>query len=155
MKSLINIVLGTVSYLILRFVGVDFAGFWAILIGLFNYIPYVGSFIGVFFPVTLAIVQFGALGPVLGLLAALSAAQMTVGNLVEPWLMGTSLNLSPLVILVSLVVWTARWGVAGAILSVPILAILVIVLSAFDGTRPLAVLLSRDGDIAPRRPGDI
>lgn len=149
-KSLINVLLGTLSYGVLRFWEVDFAGFWAILIGLFNYIPYLGSFIGVFFPTAMAIVQFGAFGPVASLVAALSAAQVAVGNFLDPWLMGNSLNLSPLVILVSLVVWTALWGVAGAILSVPLMAILVIVLSEFDGARPIAVLLSRDGDLGRR-----
>ncbi|MBP7241314.1 AI-2E family transporter [Amaricoccus sp.] len=151
LKTLINILLGSLSYAILRIAGVDFAGFWAILIGLVNYIPYLGSFIGVFFPTVMAVVQFGALGPVAALVAALSAAQALVGNFIEPWLMGNSLNLSPLVILVSLVVWTTIWGVPGAILAVPLMAILVIVLAEFPGSRPIAVLLSRDGDLGPPR----
>jgi predicted PurR-regulated permease PerM len=147
MKTLINVLLGAISYLILRGAGVEFAGFWAILIGIFNYIPYVGSFIGVFFPVALSVLQFGDLGPVIALTLLLAGAQMLVGNVIEPWLMGSSLNLSPFVIMVSLVAWTAIWGIPGAILSVPITAILVIVLSEFEGTRPIAVLLSRDGDL--------
>ena len=150
-KTLINILLGGLSYGVLRVAGVDYAGFWAILIGLFNYVPYVGGVVGVFFPAMLALAQFGALGPALAVTAALTAAQILVGNFIEPWLMGASLNLSPFVIVVSLVVWSAIWGIPGAILSVPIMAILVIVLSEFQGTRPIAVLLSRDGDIAPRR----
>jgi predicted PurR-regulated permease PerM len=147
MKTLINVLLGAISYLILRGAGVEFAGFWAILIGTFNYIPYVGSFIGVFFPVALSVLQFGDLGPVIALGLLLAGAQMLVGNVIEPWLMGSSLNLSPFVIMVSLVAWTAIWGIPGAILSVPITAILVIVLSEFPGTRPIAVLLSRDGEL--------
>jgi len=150
MKTLVSLLLGALSYGVMRVAGLEFAAFWAILIGLFNYIPYVGSFIGVFFPVALAVLQFGALGPVLALTAALTAAQVAVGNFIDPMLMGNSLNLSPFVILVSLVCWSAIWGVPGAILSVPITAILVIVLSEFDGTRPIAVLLSRDGEVAPR-----
>lgn len=152
-KTLINVLLAALSYAILRVAGVDYAGFWAILIGLFNYIPYVGGFLGVSFPVALALAQFGALGPALALAAALAAAQLLVGNFIDPWLMGASLNLSPFVILVSLVVWTSIWGIPGAILSVPIMAILVIVLSEFEGTRPIAVMLSQGGDIAPRRDG--
>lgn len=154
-KTLINILLGLISYLIMRVAGIEFAGFWAILIGLFNYIPYVGSFLGVTFPVALAIVQFGALGPVVAVTLALTAAQITMGNFIEPLLMGNSLNLSPFVILVSLVVWSSIWGVAGAILSAPITAILVIILSEFSGTRPIAVLLSRDGNVAPVARGEI
>jgi predicted PurR-regulated permease PerM len=150
-KTGINIVLGALSFVILWGMGVDFALFWAVVIGLFNYIPYVGSFLGVFFPVALAMLQFGEIWPVFLIAVALSAAQVLVGNFVEPWLMGNSLNLSPFVILVSLVAWSSIWGLAGAILAVPITAILVIVLSEFPGTRPIAVLLSRDGDIAPAR----
>ena len=149
MKTLINLLLGGISYVIMRIAGIQFAEFWAILIGLLNYIPYVGSFLGVFFPVALAALQFGEIKPVLAVTAALTGAQVAVGSFVEPYLMGSSLNLSPFVILVSLVTWSSIWGVAGAILSVPIMAILVIVLSEFRGTRPIAVLLSRDGRVAP------
>jgi len=149
MKTLVNVVLGLVSYAIMRLAGIEFAGFWALMIGLFNYVPYVGSFLGVFFPVLLSAMQFGAIGPVVTITIALTATQMAIGNFVEPYLMGNSLNLSPFVIIVSLVVWSSIWGVAGAILSVPIMAILVIILSEFDGTRPLAVLMSLDGRVAP------
>ncbi len=125
MKTLVNVVLGLVSYAIMRVAGIEFAGFWALMIGLFNYIPYVGSFLGVTFPVLLSAMQFGAIGPVVTITLALSATQMAVGNFLEPYLMGNSLN------------------------SVPIMAILVIILSEFDGTRPLAVLMSLDGRVAP------
>jgi len=148
MKTAVNVLLGTICYVILRVAGIEFAVFWAFLIGVTNYIPYVGSFIGVLFPVALAIVQFGAPGPVLALGAALTAAQITVGNFVEPFVMGNSLNLSPMVIMLSLVVWSALWGLPGAILAVPITASLMIVLSEFPQTRVIAVLLSREGDVA-------
>lgn len=149
MKTGINVMLGLLSYAVLRVAGIEFAGFWALLIGLFNYIPYVGSFIGVAFPVVVALMQYSDLWQVAALTLALTAAQVLMGNFVEPWLMGNSLNLSPFVILVSLVVWSSIWGLAGAILAVPISAILVIVLSEFKGTRPIAVLLSRDGNVTP------
>jgi predicted PurR-regulated permease PerM len=144
-KTLINVVLGVVSYGIMLVAGVEFAVFWAIVIGLLNYIPYIGSIIGVAFPVAMAVAQFGELEPVLVLLVALVAAQVTMGNVIEPVVMGRSLNLSPYVILIGLTAWSSLWGIAGAIVSVPITAVIVIVLSEFDTTRPLAVLLSKDG----------
>lgn len=153
LKTLVNIVLGLISYLMMALVGVEFAGFWAMLIGLLNYIPYLGSFLGVMFPVLLSVLQFDQVELVILVLVVLTAAQMFVGNFLEPYLMGNSLNLSPFVILVGLAVWTALWGIPGAILSVPITASLVIVLSLFDGTRPIAVLLSRNGNVGDlRRP---
>ncbi len=151
MKTLINLVLAVGSYFIMLYFGIEFAGFWAVLIGLFNYIPYLGGWIGVGVPTLVAIAQFGAFWPVAVFVMAMTAIQVLLGNFVEPWLMGNSLNLSPFVILVSLVAWSSLWGIAGAILSVPIMAVLVILFSEFGSTRPLAILLSRDGDIGPAR----
>lgn len=150
-KTLINIVLGLVSWLIMASFGVEFAALWAVLIALFNYVPYVGSFVGVAFPAVLAVAQFGDVNTVLALVVLLTLAQLAMGNVIEPRVMGDALNLSPWVVLVSLTVWTSLWGVAGAVVSVPITAIMVVVFSEFDRTRPLAVLMSRNGD-APRRP---
>ena len=95
----------------------------------------------------LAILQFGDFWQVLVFVLAMCVPQVALGNFIEPWLMGSSLNLSPFVILVGLVAWMAIWGIAGAILSVPIMAILVIVFSEFESTRPIAVLLSKEGRI--------
>lgn len=148
MKTLINITLGLASYVILRLYGIEFAGFWALLIGLFNYIPYLGGILGVALPTLLALLQFGEIWPVVVFVLVMCIPQVALGNFIEPWLMGSSLNLSPFVILVSLVAWASIWGIAGAILSVPIMAILVIVFSEFEATRPFAILFSKDGTIA-------
>lgn len=150
-KTLINLILGLLCYGVMAFMDLDFAPFWGVLIALMNYVPYVGSFLGVLFPVAIAIVQFGDWGTILGIFIALIACQVFVGSVLEPSLMGRSLNLSPFVILVSLASWASLWGVAGALLSVPIMAIMVIILSEFDGTRPFAVVLSRNGRIPPKR----
>jgi predicted PurR-regulated permease PerM len=150
-KTLVNLVLGLMSYIVMAFVGLDFAAFWGVLIALLNYIPYVGSFLGVAFPVAIAIVQFGDPAWIIGTAGALIVCQVLVGSFLEPNLMGRTLNLSPFVILVALTTWGTLWGIAGALLSVPITAILVIILSEFEGTRPFAVLLSRAGKIPPRR----
>jgi predicted PurR-regulated permease PerM len=61
--------------------------------------------------------------------------------------MGNTLNLSPLVILLSLALWGTIWGIPGAILCVPITVVLAIIFSNFEGTRAIAILLSRDGEI--------
>jgi AI-2 transport protein TqsA len=145
-KTLINVILGVVSYAILRFIGVDFALFWALVIALLNYIPYVGSYIGVAFPVLLSVAQFADLGKTIVLLALLTAVQVMVGNYLEPRMIGRQLNLSPFVVLVSLSIWATLWGVPGAILAVPMTSILVITLSSFVRTRPMAILLANSVD---------
>ena len=91
----------------------QFAPFWAVLIGLLNFVPYVGTVLSIFFPVAFATMQFGDLGTVITLLAALSVGQFVIGFFLDPWLMGSSLNMSPFVILVSITVWGGLWGIPG------------------------------------------
>jgi predicted PurR-regulated permease PerM len=145
LKTLISLLLGVLSYVVMRLFGLEFAALWAVLAAFLNFIPYVGSVLGVVFPVLMAIVQFGDLGTIMTILLALTALQFAIGNFLDPYMMGNSLNLSPFAILISLAVWSELWGVPGAFLAVPITAILTIVFSEFPGTRPIAVLLSRSG----------
>jgi predicted PurR-regulated permease PerM len=149
-KTLINLILGVMSFSILWLLDVDFALFWAITIALLNYIPYVGSYLGVAFPVILSLGQFASVQTTLILLALLVAAQTWVGNVLEPRWIGRQLNMSPFVVLVALSVWGALWGIPGAILAIPMTSILIIVTSNFDQTRFIAVLLSERGGIDPR-----
>ncbi len=141
-KTLINVILGIISYVILWAMDIDFALFWAMLIALFNYIPYVGSLVGVVFPVALSLAQYGSLPTTLLLAAMLTAAQVYVGNILEPRMFARQLNLSTFVILVALSLWTALWGLPGAILAVPLTSVMAIVLAALPETRPIAVLLA-------------
>jgi predicted PurR-regulated permease PerM len=145
LKTLLSVLLALASYVVMRLFGLEFAGLWAVLIALLNFVPYVGSVLGVLLPLLMTIVQFEDVGVILTMLLALSALQFAIGNFLDPYVMGNSLNLSPFAILVSLAAWSALWGIPGAFLAVPITAIMAIVLSGFAGTRPIAVLLSRDG----------
>jgi predicted PurR-regulated permease PerM len=147
LKTLLSLLLGVVSYGAMRFYGLEFAALWAVLIALLNFVPYVGSVLGVALPGLMAIVQFQELGPVLMLMLILAAAQFGIGNFLDPYIMGNSLNLSPFAILFSLALWSELWGIPGAFLAVPITAILTIVFSEFPGTRPVAVLLSKGGRV--------
>ncbi|MBL7899558.1 MAG: AI-2E family transporter [Crocinitomicaceae bacterium] len=133
---------GVLSYIVMLILQVDFAFLWAFLIFLFNFIPIIGAFIGVLFPSLIAILQFGSwLEPVL-VISLLSAIQLVLGNLVEPKILGTKLNLSPLVVIISLSFWGALWGVAGMFLCVPITVMLMIVFAQFKETKNIAILLS-------------
>mgnify|MGYP006423562209 FL=1 len=146
-KTLASVTTGAISYGILLVVGVDFAAFWGFVIFLLNYIPTIGSLLGILLPTLLAVVQFATIGPVLAVLIGGGTTQFVIGNVVEPRLMGTSLNISPLVVLISLAVWGSIWGLAGMFLSVPLTMIAMIVFSYFTPTRPIAIMLSGDGEI--------
>jgi AI-2 transport protein TqsA len=149
-KTLASVATGLISYGILLIVGVDFAAFWGFVIFLLNYIPTIGSLLGILLPTLLAVVQFASAGPVLAVLIGGGLTQFVIGNIVEPRLMGTSLNISPLVVLISLAVWGSIWGLAGMFLSVPLTMIAMIVFSYFQPTRPIAIMLSGDGEIDTR-----
>ena len=147
LKTLLSLLLGVVSYVVMRMYGLEFAALWAVLTAFLNFVPYVGSVLGVLLPGMMAVVQFHELGLIVTLLLALTAVQFVIGNFLDPWVMGNSLNLSPFAILISLAVWSELWGIPGAFLAVPITAIIAIVFSEFPGTRQVAVLLSKNGQV--------
>lgn len=146
-KTLINAILGVISWAVLFAAALPFGAFWAVLIAILNYIPYVGSVLGVAFPTAYALVFYPEANSVILLFLGLTAAQIFVGSVIEPRLLGQALNLSPFVILLAVTAWGAMWGITGALLAVPITASLAIVFSEFPGTRPIAVLMSRSGRI--------
>ena len=143
-KTLINVVLGVLSWMVMWWFGVDFAVFWALLIALLNYIPYVGSFLGVVFPVVLSLAQFGSPQTTLWITILLSAVQFFVGNVLEPKVIGRRVNLSPFAVMVALSLWSALWGIPGAILAIPLTSMIAIICAASPATRPVAVLLADD-----------
>lgn len=146
-KTLMSLLTGVLSLIVLMAVGVDYAPFWALLIFLLNYIPTVGSLVGVLFPALMALVQFNSLTEFAILVPLLAVIQFSIGNVLEPKMMGSSLNLSAIVVLLSLAIWGSIWGIAGMFLSVPITVLLMIIFSNVPQTRGIAILLSADGDI--------
>lgn len=146
-KTFLSVLTGVFSYIVLRIVGVDFASFWAVFIFLLNFIPTIGSIIGVIFPALLALLQFETIYPFLIVLIGCGTVQFLLGNVLEPKMMGSSLNLSPLIILLGLIVWSSLWGVIGAFLSVPITVIMMIIFSEFESTKSAAIFLSGNGKI--------
>ena len=107
---MVSALTGIVSYIILLWVSVDYVPFWALLIFMLNYIPTIGSMVAVLLPTTLALVQFDTFGPFVTLLVSLGTVQVLIGNVLEPRLMGSSLNLSPLVVILALSLWGQMWG---------------------------------------------
>lgn len=146
-KTLTSALTGVVSYFVLRAVGVDFAIFWAFTIFMLNFIPTIGSIIATLFPAMLALIQFDTFLPFMIVLIGVGSVQLVVGNMLEPKLMGNTLNVSPFVVMMSLTLWGSIWGIAGAFLSVPITVILLIIFAHFEQTRYIAVLLSGDGSL--------
>jgi AI-2 transport protein TqsA len=146
-KTLISVLTATLSYAVLRGVGVDFAETWALLIFVLNYIPNVGSIVGVVFPTLLALVQFDTIAPFFTIAIGLTTIQLIIGNIVDPMLTGRSLNMSSFAIILLLAFWGTIWGVVGMFLSVPIMMLIMIICANVPSWRWVAILLSKDGRI--------
>ena len=146
-KTAVSFTSALLAYILMRIVGLDFAAFWALLIFVLHFIPTIGVIVATLLPTLLAAVQFDDLGPFLVIGIGITAIAQFMGNVVEPNVMGESLNLSPLTVIIALIVWGSLWGIVGAFLCVPLTVILVIVLSNFDSTRWVSILLSKTGEI--------
>lgn len=142
-KTVASLAAGGLSVFVLAAFGVDLFVFWGVLTFLLNYIPYLGSLIAVVLPVAVCFVQFPE-EPWKGVVvcALLVAIQQIVGTLLEPRLAGRRLDVSPLLILLSLAFWGAVWGIVGMILAVPLLVVARIILTNIAETKPLATLIS-------------
>ncbi|MFO7258261.1 MAG: AI-2E family transporter [Bacteroidota bacterium] len=146
-KSQMSFLTGLLSYFILLAFGVDFPILWAFLIFLLNYIPYVGSVAGTLLPAVFSVLQFQSFVTSFWILICIAAVQIVVGNIVEPRVMGRTLNLSPLGTLLALAFWGLIWGILGMIISVPVTSILVIIASHIPTMRFLAIWLSETGNL--------
>lgn len=147
LKTLISFISATVCFITLFVFGVNSPLFWASLIFIMNFIPVIGALLAVILPSLFAMIQFGEMTSALFLFFILGTIQTLILNLLEPKLMGDSLNISPLVALFALAFWGAIWGITGMIVSVPITVIIIILLAHFERTRPIAILLSHQGKV--------
>ncbi len=139
-KTFVSFLGGLFTVLILALFRIDFFITWGILAFLFNFIPYLGSLVATVVPIFLALVQLGW-WPAIFVAVLLIAMQQAIGVLIEPRMAGQRLNVSPLLILLSLSFWGLVWGIVGMILAVPLLVIIKIVLDNIEETRPIAALM--------------
>lgn len=136
------------SLVVMLVIGLDNALFWAFLIFLASYIPIIGGFIGIAFPPLFALVQFPTWWQAAVLAGVLWLIQFVVGNLIQPKMQGDSLNIDPVVVLLSLGFWGLVWGMPGMFLSTPLTVMAMIILAQFRGSHWIAVLLSANGNPA-------
>ncbi|MFM1958548.1 MAG: hypothetical protein RL588_65 [Pseudomonadota bacterium] len=147
-QTVTGLMIAGASWVAMTAVGLEGATFLSILIFLACYIPIVGAALGVVAAPLFALMQFPTLWQAVFLYAVLQGLHFVVGNIIAPRMQGRSLNMDPLVVLLSLAFWGWLWGVVGMFLSTPLTVIVMVVCAQFPGSRWLAVLLSADG-----RPG--
>ncbi|MCX6157590.1 MAG: AI-2E family transporter [Ignavibacteriae bacterium] len=143
-KTLVNLAHAITITIIFYIFGLDFALIWGLFTFILAYIPTVGSLISTILPFLTAMLQYDNIFTPVILLVIMTVTGSMFGNIVEPKVLGDKLNLSPLLLLFSLIFWGYLWGVVGMILSVPFMSMIKIVLSKFDSTRPISILMSYD-----------
>jgi len=141
-QFVISFCTGCLVWLALSLIGVDFAITWGALAFFLNFIPTVGSIAASIPPILLALVQFyPSIWPGVITFFALLTIQLSIGNGIAPKVLGDQLNLSPVVILLSLLFWGWLWGIVGALLSIPITAAIKIVCENIEPLQPISVMM--------------
>lgn len=140
--TLINLAHSICVTIILWAFGVDFFLIWGLMTFLLDYIPNIGAIISTILPFLTALFIYDNFVTPLIILAILIVIGNVFGNFLEPKIFGDSLDLSPVLILVTLIFWGYVWGIMGMILALPIMSMIKIVLMKFDATRSIAVLMT-------------
>ncbi len=141
-KFLTSLVTGTLVFILLVSFGVELAFLFGVLTVLFNFIPSIGSIVATVIPVPVMLLQFGFGWQLWAILAISSAIQFTIGNVIEPKLMGERMDLHPITVLLFLMFWGLVWGIPGMFLAVPITAVLRIILNRIETTHDLSELMA-------------
>ncbi len=144
LKTMISLLTGALVTVVLWLFGVDFALLWGTLVFIMNFIPTIGSIVATIPPIAVTLFQSGSISKTLLVAVLLIVIQVIVGNILEPKVMGRGLNLSPLVVLLSLIFWGWIWGIPGMLLSVPLTAAIRIAMEQIDSTRTVAALISSE-----------
>jgi AI-2 transport protein TqsA len=123
--------------------GVDFVPVWMLLAFLLNFIPTLGSIVSGILPTAFAFVQVD-LGTALLVAGGILAIEQVMGNYIDPLLQGRQLSISPLIVLISLLLWGWIWGVAGALLAVPMTVLVIMIAARVPALEGVALALSQD-----------
>jgi AI-2 transport protein TqsA len=143
LKVLVSLVTGLLTWGILAVLGLRFSFVFGFLAFAFNFIPSVGSFLSVVFPIPVAYIDFGFRDPVFWLVILVPwAMQFTLGNVVEPLIQGEGLELHPITVLLALIFWGTLWGIPGMLIAAPLTSVIRISLAKTEWGRPTANLLS-------------
>jgi predicted PurR-regulated permease PerM len=125
--------------------GLELQREWGVIAFVLNFIPLIGSFIATLLPTLFAAAQFESLYAALVVFIGLNLLQFVIGSYIEPRVAGTAVSVSPLMVLFAVFFWGLIWGIAGALIGVPILIALATICAGHPSTRLIAVLLSADG----------
>jgi predicted PurR-regulated permease PerM len=139
------LLIAVLAFAVMMALGVHSALFVAFLVFLSAFIPIVGAFAGAFIPALVALAEYGDITKPAIILGGLGVGVFLIDNVLMPKLQGDTLNIDPLLVLISIGFWGVMFGAPGALLSTPLTVTLMAVAAEFDGVRWLAILISKDG----------
>lgn len=149
MQFLINACYAVPMGLGLWWIGVPAAALWGFVAAVMRFVPYVGPIVSAVFPIALAFAVSPDWSMVLWTIGLIVALEAVCGNLVEPWLYGSSTGLSAMSIIVAAMFWTALWGPLGLILSTPLTVCLLVIGRYLPALHFLEVMLGSASALAP------
>jgi predicted PurR-regulated permease PerM len=153
MRAQLGVFAAVLSFLLLFVLGVPFPALWAFLVFAASFIPNIGTFIAVIPPTVMAFLSGGPVTAVI-VVVGYTLINFAQDHFLQPVVMGSELNLSPLVVFISVLAWAWVLGAAGALLAVPLTVGLVAIMEAYPASRNLAQLLRNEVEPAPASPVD-
>lgn len=142
-KFILSGITGVLVGAILWLLGIELAMAFGLMAFLLNFIPSIGSIVATLLPLPVVLVMPEAsLLTVVLALALPGAVQITIGNVIEPKVMGGELDLHPVTVLLALMIWGALWGAVGMLLAAPITAVMKLMFEKAELTRPVALLFA-------------
>jgi len=143
-RTKVNLITGVGTGLFLAFLGVDFAVLWGFIAFVLSYVPYIGLVVAAIPPTLLALIAFGPAGAV-AVIAAVALIDAAAENLVLPRMAGRELNLSPFVVLFSVIFWGFILGAVGIFLAIPLTIAVKLFLESWEETRWIGELMGNGG----------
>jgi len=141
-KFLISLANGAIFAVAFYLVGLEFAIVWGVIQFILNFIPNLGSIVAGILISLFALVQFWpAPGPVIIVIIIVLAVNMILGNIMDPKIIGDHVGISPLIVMVSLLIWGWIWGFAGMLLAVPMVVIIKIICENIPFLEPVSILI--------------
>lgn len=135
---------GTLTFIGLYFLGIEYALFLGTLTALLTPIPYIGVFISAIIPLTMALITKDSIWYGAGVIFIFAAVQFLEGYVFTPKIMGDSININPLIIVLGLIIFGSLTGIIGMIMTVPLLAILKVIIDYYPHLKPWKLLLEDD-----------
>lgn len=135
------LILAVLNSLGLWLIGIGYPIFWGVLAACLAIVPYIGTTLGGIFPFLYALATASTIWQPIAVVVLYQGIQQLEGNIITPRIVGSSVQINPLVAIISLFIFGMIWGIAGIVLSIPFMAVIKILMDEFDPLKPYGILL--------------